>query len=171
MFKQKQDYSGRFFLKELLGVLLILLLFSSCGGRTANPIQVTKISDGNLSCVQLINEITYIDQEVRKLTKTADKQPKNVALLTAGAFFIVPYFFVDLQEAEKQEINALRARYFHLTRLARNQNCAGFSPISKEKNLESLLKNIDSLLEKGIITAEEHQNKRKEVIRQFNFDN
>lgn len=171
MLKQNQDYSGRGFFKELLGILLILLLFSSCGGRTANPIQVTKVSDGNLSCIQLTNEINYIDQEVRKLTKVADKQPKNVALLTAGAFLVVPYFFVDLQEAEKQEINALRARYFHLTRLAKNQNCAGYGSNSQEMNLEKLLKNIDSLLEKGIITAEEHQTKRKEVIRQFNFEN
>ena len=83
----------------------------------------------------------------------------------------MPFFFIDLKEAEKVELNALRARYFHLTRLASNNKCSGFSDNNKEEQLEGLLNNLKLLLDKGVLTKEEYEMKRKEVIAQFDFEN
>lgn len=153
-----------------LKLFLILALLSSCGGRTPAPVKVTNASDSLLSCNQIAAEINLIDMQAQRLGGKSNKQPKNIGLTAAGYFFIVPFFFIDLKEAEKVELNALRARYFHLTRLASNNKCSGFSDNNKEEQLEGLLNNLKLLLDKGVLTKKEYEMKRKEVIAQFDFE-
>jgi hypothetical protein len=104
---------------------LLLLLIVSCAGRQAQPVQVVRSSDMQLSCSALDQEQLVIDAEARKLAGETDKTVRNASLAAAGAFLIVPYFFIDLSEAEEAELNALRARYMRLERLKEMKNCAG----------------------------------------------
>ena len=104
-------------------VFLTALILSGCAGKTANPISVVQGKDNSLTCEQLEAELVSLGSAARGLSKQSDKLPKNVALLAAGAFLIVPYFFVDLSEAEEEELNAVRARHMRIMRIATDKDC------------------------------------------------
>lgn len=108
---------------KLFSSFLCVLLLASCAGRDAQPVQVVRSSDMQLSCVQLDQEQLIIDADARKLAGKTDKTVKNASLAAAGAFLVVPYFFIDLSEAEEIELNALRARYMRLERLKEIKSC------------------------------------------------
>lgn len=112
-------------IRLLSSVFISLLFLSSCAGRDAQPVQVVRSSDMQLSCASLDQEQLLIDVEARKLAGKTDKTVKNASLAAAGAFLLVPYFFIDLSEAEEIELNALRARYMRLERLKEIKSCAG----------------------------------------------
>lgn len=101
-----------------------MLLLASCAGREAQPVQVVRSTDMQLSCIQLDREQLVIDADARKLAGKTDKTVKNASLAAAGAFLLVPYFFIDLSEAEEIELNALRARYMRLERLKEIKRCS-----------------------------------------------
>lgn len=109
---------------KLFSSFLFVLLLASCAGRDAQPVQVVRSSDMQLSCVQLDQEQLIIDADARKLAGKTDKTVKNASLAAAGAFLVVPYFFIDLSEAEEIELNALRARYMRLERLKEIKSCS-----------------------------------------------
>jgi hypothetical protein len=90
-------------------------------------------------------------------------------MVAAGAFFIIPYFFVDLTDSEKVELNAARARYFALNRLAANKKCEGFSIEQPESSLKESLRVLSNLYEEGVISKEEYLQKREKVINDFNL--
>ena len=108
---------------EIRAVLIIALILSGCAGRVANPVAVVQSKDNLLTCEQLESELVLLASNARVLSKQADKLPKNAALLAAGAFLVVPYFFVDLSEAEEQELNAIRARHMRIKRIASDKEC------------------------------------------------
>jgi len=95
----------------------------ACAGRDPKPVQVVRESDKNLSCDMIQKEQRAIRSQITGLAKDADKNNKNVALAIAGAYLLVPYFFMDLSEAEKVEVNALRARGLRLMRLEELKGC------------------------------------------------
>ena len=108
----------------VLGILVLAILSSCAPGRTPNNIKVTNVSDINLSCEELLSEIDSINLRVIELTEEeSSKDKKNTGLQIAGAIFLVPLLFMDLTESERIEINAYRARYFHLTKLVENKSC------------------------------------------------
>ncbi|MCH1446386.1 MAG: hypothetical protein L7V32_08865 [Luminiphilus sp.] len=106
------------------GGFFCVLLLASCAGREAQPVQVVRSTDMQLSCIQLDREQLVIDADARKLAGKTDKTVKNASLAAAGAFLLVPYFFIDLSEAEEIELNALRARYMRLERLKEIKRCS-----------------------------------------------
>ena len=53
--------------------------------------------------------------------KKADK--KRTILMLTGGFLIIPWFFLDLSDADKIEANAQRARYNYLGDIAGKRNC------------------------------------------------
>tara|TARA_B100000953_G_C17670843_1_gene308705 strand:- start:93 stop:437 length:345 start_codon:yes stop_codon:yes gene_type:complete len=112
-------------MKNFVSGIIILALLSSCAtGRATNNIKVTNVSDINLSCEELLSEIDSISLKVIELTEEeSSKDKKNTGLQIAGAFFLVPLLFMDLTESERIEINAYRARYFHLTKLVEDKSC------------------------------------------------
>lgn len=69
------------------------------------------------------SELSFVDAEVNRLIPATEKTGKNVALGVTGAFFLVPWFFMDFSQAEQTEIDALRQRHDHLIILAGEKNC------------------------------------------------
>ena len=112
-------------MKNFISGIIILALLSSCAnGRATNNIKVTNVSDINLSCDELLSEIDSISLKVIELTEEeSTKDKKNKGLQVAGAFFLFPVLFMDLTDSERVEINAYRARYFHLTKLVKDKSC------------------------------------------------
>ena len=109
-------------------ISLIALLILGCAGKTAQPIRVIEITDSSLSCTQLITQIYNLENLGSKLSGKTDKQGINATLAVAGSLLIVPYFFMDLKEGEATELNAVRARHMHLSKLYQTKNC-GKEPI------------------------------------------
>lgn len=110
--------------KKLLTTLLISTLTAGCAGHAPNPVLVSRPSDSEMSCRSLMAEMEEIDHNIRKLLPKSEKTGKNVALGVAGAFFLVPWFFMDFSDAEKVEIDAYQSRYNHLTRVYNDKQCS-----------------------------------------------
>jgi len=103
-----------------------LLLTSACAGRTANPVSEYQYGDENKSCERLRADISSANSEIAILLPATQKTGKNVALGVAGAFFLVPLFFMDFSEAEQIEVNALRRRHNNLVAISAEKGC-GFT--------------------------------------------
>ena len=99
------------------------LILTGCAGRAANPVMSSQPGDYSKSCSHLISELSEIEGEINKRLPKESRTGQNVALGVAGAFLIVPWFFMNFSDAEKTEIEAYRARYNHLTRIYNDKHC------------------------------------------------
>lgn len=120
--------------------LPLFLLIAACAGRPANPVSVVQLGDENRSCSALIAEMSQIDANIAAKLPDTQKTGKNVALGVAGAFFLVPWFFMDFTESEKIEIEAMRNRYTRLNSIAADKGC-GAAP---SKAVETIGNAIDA---------------------------
>jgi len=109
-------------IKLTIAVLATLILLG-CAGKTAQPIRVIEVTDSSLSCSQLISQIYYLENLGSDLSGKTDKQGRNASLAVAGSLLIVPFFFMDLKEGEAIELNAVRARHMHLSKLYQTKKC------------------------------------------------
>lgn len=111
--------------KKIVATLLTISILSltACGGKTASPVMIMQHGDDEKSCKQLKYEITHIQNEIQAILPKTDHTAKNVALGVAGAFFLVPWFFMDFKNGEQQEYDALRHRYNHLSSIALQKDC------------------------------------------------
>ncbi len=100
-----------------------LILVSACGGKAPNPVSQYLPGDEDRSCTGLKTEISNNETEIAALVPYEDATGKNVALGVAGAFFIVPWFFMDFKEGEATELQALRRRNQWLREVASNKDC------------------------------------------------
>lgn len=131
-------------MKKLISLLLTLSLISACGGRAANPIMTAQYGDQRKGCAALETEMMGIQQEIALLIPETDKTGKNVALGVAGAFLLVPWFFMDMSHAEQEEVNAYRQRYNNLASIAADKRCnVDTRPIPPLKPKESEEKSSD----------------------------
>ena len=105
-------------------VVIVLFFTQSCAGRAAHPVQVAQSGDNKKTCKSLRKEIKKIRQKLKKMmpaVKQADK--KWTLLMLSGGLLIVPWFFLDLSDADKIEANAQRARYNYLVDRGVKRNC------------------------------------------------
>ncbi len=107
----------------IVTLLVSYLILVGCAGREAHPVMVQQYGDREKSCDVIEHELGFIEQEISTLAPKTDKTSKNVALGAAGAFLLVPFFFMDLSQAEQIEINAYRRRYNHLLMIAHEKEC------------------------------------------------
>ena len=110
-------------MRTIVVLLFAAIVVAGCGGRAANPVMVHQYGDERKSCKAIERELQFIEEEITRLVPKTDKTGKNVALGITGWFFIVPWFFMDLSQAEQIEVNAYRQRYNHLVVLAADKNC------------------------------------------------
>lgn len=119
-------------MNKMFSALLIPILFIvGCAGKTPNPVQTHRAVDYHMSCSSLLIEMDEIEAKIRTLVPDTQKTGKNVGLGVAGCFLLVPWFFMDFSDAERIEIESLRARYNHLTRLYLDKGCGNRDPIPK----------------------------------------
>ncbi|MBN1807292.1 MAG: hypothetical protein JW837_18750 [Sedimentisphaerales bacterium] len=109
--------------KALCVSLIVSLFFAGCAGREANPVAMYIPGDENRSCKGLIAEMAQIQQQMDILRPKTNKFGTNAAWATAGVFFIFPFFFMDMKDAEKIEYDAFARRYNRLLILASEKNC------------------------------------------------
>jgi len=110
--------------KKALTISLICSTFwLGCGGREAHPIAAYQPGDGDRSCEGLRLEIAQLDADMAaKLPKTK-KDAKNVVCFLTGFLIIVPWFFIDLKNADKAEYDAMKTRSNRLMLIAGEKKC------------------------------------------------
>jgi multidrug efflux pump subunit AcrB len=111
------------YFQTFINTVAICTVLTGCGGRTANPVLVSQYGNQNKSCEALQFELSAVQGEIQRLLPDTSKTGKNVVLGVAGAFFLVPWFFMDFENAEMQEYQAYRQRYNHLSSIAISKNC------------------------------------------------
>lgn len=109
--------------KKAIALALAATVLAGCAGRPANPVMVDQVGDAKKSCAAIQTEMKTIESEIARLLPQTDKKGKNIGLGVAGAFFLVPLFFMDLTESEKIEVEAYRQRYNRLKIIATDKNC------------------------------------------------
>jgi len=159
--------------------LLIVLILTACAGRPANPVMVDQVGDNKKTCATLETEMKGVQTEIQRLLPESDKSGKNIGLGVAGAFLLVPLFFMDLTESEKIEINAYRQRYNRLNILATEKKCA-FVEVSTDAQLEKevekktvesskstaqKIEELNTLLKKGLINQKEYDGKKADLLK------
>ena len=105
-------------------IVMTLVFTQSCAGRAAHPVQIAQSGDVKKTCKSIHKETEQIKRNIKRMIpaiKKADK--KRTLLVLSGGFLIVPWFFLDLSDADKIEANAQRARYNYLADLAAKRNC------------------------------------------------
>lgn len=120
-------------------VLAVWSGLSACAGHTPNPVQSYQPGDDRKSCAAIKAELANTETDIRAKIPDADKTAQNVALGVAGAFLIVPWFFMDLSKADQVELEALRHRYNTLVIMASEKQC-GFDvkPIQDPTQLQPI---------------------------------
>jgi hypothetical protein len=106
--------------KTTISVLLtIALLLQGCMGHSANPVSIKQRGDTDMTCDELTVEAESTEEAGRRLKRVCDgKLPYNVAMGVAGAFVLVPWFFMDAKCGECEEYRALLNRASYLESLA-----------------------------------------------------
>lgn len=117
--------------KKLIGLLSCLILLSACAGRTPNPVPQHQPGDESLSCNALKLELMNNQTKITNLIPQQDKMAKNIALGVAGAFVIVPWFFMDFSDAERVEIQSYQLRDNWLRTLYTKKKCGALPPSIK----------------------------------------
>ena len=110
--------------KDALIILLTTaVFFAGCAGREANPIAIYLPGDENRSCEGLKTEVAQLQVDMQRLLPKTDKGLTNALWATAGVFFLVPFFFIDMKDAEKIEFDAMRRRHNRLLIYAAEKGC------------------------------------------------
>ena len=109
---------------RVVSILCICLILVSCAGRDARPVQVRQAGDEARTCQAITTEMVMIEQEVIKLgDDNQNKNTGNAIFGLTGLFLYIPLAFMDLSDAEKEEMSALRERYRYLAVIATDKGC------------------------------------------------
>jgi hypothetical protein len=112
--------------KKVLCVLLSFgVLLSGCAGRDPNPISMVTPQDKELSCDALQYQIDFARDEMKRLEPKCNKVGTNALWFVGGILLLVPFFFMDVKDAEKIEYDAYNVRAHYLLSLRTNRECPG----------------------------------------------
>ena len=152
-------------------ILILIAFLTGCGGRKANPVSSYKVGDEKMTCDEIKVEMAHIDAQIAKLIPESKKAGKNVALGAAGVFFIVPFFFMDLSDAEQVEIRAYQDRYLELEKLWKRRGCGedGTDPVADEDANDTVkrMKKLKEMYDEGLISKDEFEARRSEILNEL----
>ena len=120
---------NRKFQPVLVLIIVVFFVIQGCAGRAAHPVKVVYSGDNKKTCNEIRHEIRKYKKNLKKMIpaiKAADK--KRALLMLSGGLLIVPWFFLDLSDADKIETNAKRARHNYLVDVAKKRNCRFKAP-------------------------------------------
>ncbi|HWL28951.1 MAG TPA: hypothetical protein VNQ97_08580 [Burkholderiaceae bacterium] len=109
---------------RLVAALSAVAFLTACVHTTPNPIPVAQAGDDIMSCRSIENEMADMQaQQAASDSKGNGQVAKNVGLGVAGAFLLVPLFFMDTSDAHSVEARAAQARYKRLNGLYMDKGC------------------------------------------------
>tara|TARA_R110000824_G_scaffold93892_1_gene226981 strand:+ start:416 stop:766 length:351 start_codon:yes stop_codon:yes gene_type:complete len=102
-----------------LAVVMAASLLAGCGGRVARPVEAHTPLDEKLTCAHISAEIKVNNSRTMDLSAEKGMQAGN----NAGLILVAP-LFINLNDTEGQEIQALQARNQVLVDLGKRKNCS-----------------------------------------------
>lgn len=101
-----------------------MVFLSSCRNTTPMPVQISQPGDVELSCSSIRAEIEDMSNKVKEGDNDQTKQiATNSVFGVVGIFFIVPWFFMDINDAHSIEAKAAKERYKKLQRMYIDKKC------------------------------------------------
>jgi hypothetical protein len=131
--------------------LCFAILFAGCAGRQANPIPLYIPGDENRNCQSLKTEVVQLQNDMAGLLPKTDKFGTNALWATAGVFLIVPFFFMDMKDAEKIEFEAMRQRHNRMLDYLTQKGC-----------------DVSDITAKPIPSIEQRKKEAHELLKQQN---
>lgn len=111
-------------MEKVIRVMVACSVFlAGCAGRTANPIPAYLPGDETRSCEGLKAEVAQLQVDMQRILPKTDKGLTNALWAAGGVLVIVPFFFMDLKDAEKIEFEAMRTRHNRLLVYAAERDC------------------------------------------------
>lgn len=111
--------------------MMCMLGLYGCAGATPHPVPQYQPKDKFKSCEQIRLEMQDNQTKMMNLIPKENKTAKNVALGVAGAFFIVPWFFMDFSDAERIEVQGYELRNNYLMALGNEKHCSHLPKLIK----------------------------------------
>lgn len=140
-----------------------VLLLTACA--TPHVVQVVKTTDVGLTCAQLNTEISEAD----RFRSDAQKE-KGVTGTNVAAVILFWPAMIGTYSNANEAISAADTRKSHLVGLYNQKKCAeknqesdALSTTSSGKSEKQLIE-LKAMLDKGLITKDEHDAKRKQVL-------
>ena len=135
--------------KKICIVLCFAVFFQGCAGRQANPVPLYIPGDENRGCESLKSEVVQLQKDMAAMLPKTDKFGTNALWATAGCFLIVPFFFMDMKDAEKIEFDAMRQRHNRLLDYLGAKNC-----------------DVNDITAKPIPSLEQQKKEAEELLKQ-----
>ena len=177
-------------MKIIAFILSISIFVSGCASSVAVPVPVAQVGDDTKSCDAIANEMQGMVTAQVEAEGNKDKQiGTNAALGVTGIFLLgIPWFFMDLGGAATAEQKAAKARYDRLQQMQVDRKCpAAPTPITAEQPVAdgtpiavtatsvqaqkanevspaARLEELNTLLKKGLITQNEFNTKRTQIL-------
>lgn len=145
---------------------VIIFSIALAGCATPHVVQPTRIGDQNLTCNQLDLEMAEAD----RFRTEAQKEKGMTGTNVAAALFFWPAM-IGTYSNSNEAIAAADARKTHLMSNYVQKNCssqsAGPTPETARtsfKAAEERLENLKAMLEKGLISSQEYEERRKTIV-------
>lgn len=135
--------------KTICIVMSMAIFYQGCAGRTANPVPIYLPGDENRTCESLKTEVVQLQKDMAAMLPKTNKMGTNALWATAGVFLIVPFFFMDLKDAEKVEFEAMRQRHNRLLMYLDSKNC-----------------DVNDITSKPIPSIEQQKKEAEELLKQ-----
>jgi hypothetical protein len=105
-------------------MLAAFLGLAGCAGRTPQPVTAYVYGDERKSCEELNVEIANLETKIAALAPYTNKTGRNVVAGVAGALVFWPaLFFMDLQNAEKVEVESYQKRVEAFQQIKHRKGC------------------------------------------------
>ena len=112
-------------LNQIISAIVASSLLIGCAGREAKVVPAIQPGDDGLGCSQLLEAVVLNTKEIEGLAKERNNDIAGNAVATvAGAFLLIPWFFLDTKNAASQEARGLVRRNQVLAERYRLKNCS-----------------------------------------------
>lgn len=110
---------------QVISVVVTSSLLIGCAGREAKVVPAIQPGDDGLGCSQLLDAMVLNTKEIQGLAYERNNDIAGNAVATvAGAFLLIPWFFLDTKNAASQEARGLVRRNQVLAERYRLKSCS-----------------------------------------------
>ena len=113
-------------LNKIILTACFLVFLSGCSESSSEVKPTYKSADlyKNKTCLELNNELSYLEIEVQKMATLVDtSQRDHEAKLSLGWLIWPSYAFIDNNESEAHKLSLLRGEYDAISRSLKSRQC------------------------------------------------
>lgn len=139
----------------------VLMLGGCAGSANHEVVSAYNASDEVMSCEQLTAEQVRVQAIINAVNQ--DKDDVTGKDMLDGILWF-PFNLIAKNSNYNSAINAANTRLMRIDNLRKDKTCSEEQLVEAEKSLELKLQELKSLRDKDLITEEEYNQSRKEVL-------